>query len=101
MTGGLDGVELPDIKGLVDRIKWLGESPEVQDIMVGMAQDAAVVATLALTNPRAADRAAAQLKAQAALLGSAQAEVFAREWQSWATDTIGTVIRHALAVALG
>lgn len=97
----MSGPELPDVASLVGRLKKLGEAPEVQEIMVGMAEDAAIVSTLALTNPKAADRAATHLKAQAMLLGSAQAEVFAREWQAWATEAVGAVIRYALAKALG
>lgn len=96
----MSDIELPDVSSLVTRLKSLGEAPEVQELMVDMAQDAALVATLALTNPKSAARASAQLKAQAALLGSAQAEVFAREWQAWAMESVAAIVRYAIGAAL-
>ena len=88
----------PDVSTLIASLKESITAPEKQAILEAVAADAARLATLAFTDPAAAETEVLVVKATMANLGQAEAATAVKKMTEWVTDTASRFVSKVMPV---
>lgn len=87
-----------EVDALLESMKQSVTDPAKQDILKAVAADAVRITSMMMTDPQAAERETAHVKATMANLGSAEASMIAMIWTDWATGMVSRIVTKVMPV---
>jgi len=87
-----------EVDTLLASMKQSVTDPAKQEMLQAVAADAVRITSMMMTDPEAAARETAHVKATMANLGSAEASNIAMIWTDWATGMVSRIVTKVMPV---
>ena len=87
---------IPGIDELVSTLKAQVEDPAKKELLASIAQDAAKITMLAVSDREAAAEESTQIRSHLSGLASAEIAQVRQAWQAWAESALSAVIKQAI-----